>query len=366
VSPEPPIDLHASPAPSDLGAALRRIVTVVGLGLLPVVAIVTMFVVGFRGGPLSGDFHHELYPEAKLLLRGENPFPGPDTAIEGSNLVWPPVAAYLVAPLTAVPVGVADVLIIGIGLACFALSLWLVGVRDWRIYGVVSLWPEFLGEMRVSHLTPVIALLVAAAWRWRDVRGFPGALVGLAVAVKFFVWPVGVWLAATRRVHDAVLAAAVAAASLLLVLPFTSLGEYIHALSRLSKVFDQDSYNLFGLLAQAGVGDTAARIASIAAGAILLVAVWRYRSLALAVAAALVISPIVWLDYFALAALPLALARPRLSPIWFLPLATWGLEGAGIGIGDAASTVRLLLVFAIVFAVAFRGEPAVARGARPA
>ena len=45
-----------------------------------------------------------------------------------------------------------------IGLACFALSLWLIGVRDWRIYGVVALWPQFVGEMRVSHLTPVIML----------------------------------------------------------------------------------------------------------------------------------------------------------------------------------------------------------------
>lgn len=322
-----------------------------------------MFVVGVQGGPLSGDFHHELYPESKLLLRGENPFPSHDTAIGGANYVWPPVAAYLVAPLTLLPAGVADIVMVGIGIALFALSLWLVGVRDWRVYGVVALWPEFAGEMRVSHLTPVIAILLAAAWRWRDARGVPGALVGLAVAVKFFVWPVGVWLAASRRYRDAALAALVAGASLLLVLPFTSLRDYAHALSRLGKVFDQDSYNLFGLLVQAGASDTLARAASLVVGACLLAAVWRFQSFALAVAAALVLSPIVWLDYFALAALPLAIARPRLSPIWFLPLATWGLEGAGIGIGDASSTVRLLLVFSVVLAVAFRGEPRAARTA---
>ena len=356
VNPQPPIDLQAPPVHSDVGAALRRVCTVVGLGVLPVAAIVTMFVVGMRGGPLSGDFHHELYPEAKLLLRGENPFPAPDTPIRGSNLVWPPVAAYLVAPLTVLPVGVADVLMIGLGLVCFALSLWLVGVRDWRIYGAVALWPEFLGEMRVSHLTPVIALLLAAAWRWKDARGAPGVLIGLAVAVKFFVWPVGVWLAATRRFREAVLAAAVAGASLLLVLPFTSLQNYAHALTRLSRVFDQDSYNVYGLLVQAGASDTVGRVATLVVGVVLLAAVWRYQSFALAIGAALVISPIVWLDYYALAALPLALARPRLSAIWFAPLATWGLAGAGIGIGNASSTVRLLLVFGLVLAVAFRGE----------
>ena len=360
-TPQPPLDMQALPVQSDLGAALRRVSVVIGLGVLPIAALVTMFVVGVQGGPLSGDFHHELYPEAKLLLRGESPFPTRDTAIGGANLVWPPVAAYMVAPLTVLPPGVADVVMIAIGLVCFALALWLVGVRDWRVYGVVALWPEFAGEMRVSHLTPVIAVLLAAAWRWRDSKGIPGLVVGLAVAVKFFVWPVGLWLAATGRVRDTALAAGVAASSLLLVLPFTSLHDYVHALLRLGKVFDQDSYNVYGLFVQAGAGDTTARAATVVVGVAMVAAVWRYRSFTLAVAAALVLSPISWLDYYALAALPLAIARPRLSPIWFLPLATWGLEGAGIAIGDARSTVRLLIVFLVVFVVAFRSEPRIDR-----
>ena len=239
---------------------------------------------------------------------------------------------------------------------CFALALWLVGVRDWRVYGVVGLWPEFVAEMRVSHLTPVLAVLLAGAWRWRDSRGVPGALVGVAMAVKFFVWPVGIWLAATRRLRDVALTALVAVSSLLLVLPFTSLRDYADALSRLTDAFDQESYNVFGLLVQAGAGETIARAATVVAGASLMVGVWRFKSFSLAVATALGVSPIVWLDYYALAALPLALARPRLSAIWFLPLVTWGLEGAGIGFGDAPSTARLLLVFTAVFAVAFKGE----------
>ena len=91
---------------------------------------------------------------------------------------------------------------------------------------------------------------------------------------------------------------------------------------------------MYGLLVQAGVSDAPARIAMLVVGAVLLAGTWRYRSLALALAAAFALSPIVWLDYFTLAALPLALARPRLTWIWFVPLVTWGAEGAGIGIGD--------------------------------
>lgn len=75
---------------------------------------------------------------------------------------------------------------------------------------------------------------------------------------------------------------------------------------------------------------------------------------------------IVWLDYFTLAALPLALARPRLSWIWFVPLVTWGAEGAGIGIGDVRTDLRVLVVFCVVLAVAFRGEPRDAGEVRPA
>ena len=198
-----------------------------------------------------------------------------------------------------------------------------------------------------------------------------GAPVGLAVAVKFFVWPVALWLAAVRRTREALLAALVAGASLLLVLPFMGLDDYAHRLSRLGRAFDQDSYTVYGLLVQAGASDTVARGATFAVGGALLAGMFRYRSFALAIAAALVLSPIVWLDYFALAALPLALARPRLSAIWFLPIATWGIEGAGLGIGDVSGIARLLVVFGLVFWVAFshdlgawRAAPARYRPAR--
>ena len=69
---KPPIDLQTQPK-SDFRAALTRVGTIVVLGILPIAALVTMFVVGVTGGPLSGDFHYELYPQAKILLHGDNP-----------------------------------------------------------------------------------------------------------------------------------------------------------------------------------------------------------------------------------------------------------------------------------------------------
>ena len=72
---------------------------------------------------------------------------------------------------------------------------------------------------------------------------------------------------------------------------------------------------------------------------------------------------IVWLDYFSLAAVPLAIVRPVLSPIWLLPLLTWGAPGTGLGIGDPLQILRVLGVFAIVLGVAARAEHDLRRGA---
>ena len=346
-----------------MSPALRRSLELVFLGALPIVVAVAMFAAASSSGSLAADFHNELYPEAKQLLDWENPFPGPDYPLEeGTNQVWPPVAA-LVAPLTILPAAAADWTIAILGLAVAMLSLRIVGVRDWRVYGAFALWPAVIGEIRVSHLTAFLCLLIALAWRYREHAGAPGAAIGVAVAIKFFVWPVGVWLAAIGKAREALLAAAIAGASLLLVLPFTGLDEYVRTLLDLGRTFDQDSTSVFGFLAQIGVPDTAARVVALAFGLALIAESWRRASLGLAVAACLVLSPIVWLDYYAIAAVPLAIVRPRLAWAWLAPLATWGLLGAGIGSGDAWGSARVLIVFAIVFAVIVRGEREAARGA---
>jgi hypothetical protein len=321
-----------------------------------------MLLVGHGDGSFADDFHHEIYPQAKEMLAGRNPYPPPDfDPTVAPNFIWPPVVAFLHAPLTVLPIGAADFVMVVLGLAGFALALWLVGVRDWRVYGVVALWPQVAGEMRVSHLTPALCVLAALVWRTRHSRSAPGLAAGAAVALKFFVWPLTVWLASRRRYGAAALALGIASASLLLVVPFTPLDDYIRALLQLGRGFDQDAYTLFGLVVQSGGPEWLGRAVTLVAGVALLAATWRWRSFSLALAAALTLSPIVWLDYFAIAAVALAIARPRLSAVWFLPLATWGMSGAGFGTGDAGEIARLLLVFAVVFAVAFHREPDRAR-----
>ena len=337
--------------------AVRRTLTLLVFGVAPVLVAIAMFAVTRDDNSLSLDFHNELYPEAKLLLDWENPFPGPDaTLYYGHNLIWPPLAAFLVAPFTLLSPAAADWAIAFAGLAAFMASLRVVGVRDWRVYGAFALWPEVIGEIRVSHLTPFLCLLTAVAWRYREARWTSGVAIGVAGAIKFFLWPLGVWLAAIGRARETLAAAAVAGASLLLLLPFTSFDDYLRTLIRLGKTFDQDSYSPFGFLAQIGVDEAVARGVSVAIGIALLVACWRRASLGLAIAAALVLSPIVWLDYYAVVAVPLAAVRPRLSAVWLAPLATWGLLSAGIGAGNGWGSARVLIVFTIVFLVIVQAE----------
>jgi alpha-1,2-mannosyltransferase len=336
---------------------LARPITVLVLGVLPVVLIVAALTHWQRDGTLAWDFHHELYPQAQTMLDGDDPYPSAEhDPRTGTNWVWPPGAAALVAPLTVLPAAAADVVVALLGLACFATALWVVGVRDWLVYGAFALWPPVFVEPGLAHLTPSLALVAAVAWRARDAGRRPGVAVGIGIAVKLLVWPLLVWLAASGRKSAAAVGALVAAASLVLILPFTSFTDYGDALLRLGRAFDQDSYSVFGLVVQAGGPEAVGRALTVALGGALLLGTWRYRSFTLAIAAALAISPIVWLDYFALAAIPLAVVRPRFSLVWLVPLATVGLEGAGLEIGDTAGSLRTLAAYGVVFAVAFRAE----------
>ena len=335
---------------------IKRILSIVLLGVVPVVTLVAMLMVAHPNS-IALDFRNELYPEAKEILAWRNPFPVDGTDLyRGQNLIWPPLAALIAAPLTIFSPMTANILIALIGLLFYALTLWFVGVRDWRVYGAFALWPQVAGEMRVGHLTPLLCVLVAVAWRYRDRQVAPGLALGVAGAVKFFVWPLGVWFIAIGRGRAALVAAVFAAASLLLVLPFTGLDDYVRTLLDLGRTFDQDSYSVFGLLMQLESPETLARVVMLVTGAAVLFYCWRRASFTAAIAAALLLSPIVWLDFYALVAIPLAVVMPRFSLVWLVPLATWGLPSSGIGAGTTWGVTRALITFAIVFAVTVRLE----------
>src|SRR5579862_4899872 len=270
---------------------------------------------------------------AKAVLHGRSPFP-PATA-EGvahfDKFVYPPSTALLFAPLAGVPLKVAQVVMLVLAIACVVAALRLLDVTDWRCYGVAVMSAPAVNSLALGAVTPLLLVGVAAGWRYRDRPGLSGAVVGLTTLGKLFLWPVGLWLLATRRLR-ATLVAVVTATGLVLVgwavIGFAGFRSYPHLLRVLARAEEGTSYSPVALF---GLSGSAAGLLTVLLGALVVLAVLLAargaggdrRSLALAVIGSLLVTPIVWLHYFLLLFVPNGLYRPRLSPLWFAPVLLW-------------------------------------------
>jgi hypothetical protein len=306
---------------------------------------------------------------------GENPYVDPDSVDEHAHApyAYPPLLAIVLIPATVLPHDVsgsspAGVLVSLLLIGCVVGTLALLDVRDWRCYPIALLYPPTLENVEYGAIGPVLALLVALAWRYRDRFGAAAASLGTVIALKVFLWPLVVWLAATRRWRAAVGAAAVAAALTLgswAVIGFDGIADYPDLLRRLSDVEAENSYSAYAMLVTLGLPSTLARLAVAAAALGLLVLGWRVarrggdgdrRALTFALAAGVVLTPILWLHYLVLLVVPIALARPRLSALWLVPLAMTVFElldlYRGWPRGDGWALLSVVAVVTFVFATA--------------
>ena len=234
------------------------------------------------------------------------------------------------APLGALPFAVAAALFVLLSAAALILALRLLGVVDWRCYGVALASIPALGALRLGTFTPLLLLALAVAWRFRERALVCATATGLAVAVKLFLWPLVVWLVLSRRIASAALAAAIAVVVTVAAwgaLGFAGMTDYPALLSSLTASVQAKGWSVVSLSVAAGASATAGKlVAAAAAATLLLVAAVLRRdvvSFAFAVAAAIVLSPIVWLHYFLLVAAPVALVSPALSPVWAVLLIFW-------------------------------------------
>ncbi|MDH4338885.1 MAG: DUF2029 domain-containing protein [Thermoleophilia bacterium] len=336
-------------------------------------------------GGLQIPFDFEVFLRAAESVRdGESPYVDPDLVVsEGQSApyVYPPVLAFLVTPLTLLPETVRGsstpgVLFTLILIACTVGALFALGIRDWRCYPVALLYPVTLENFEYGAIGPVLALLVALGWRYRDQGAQVAAAIGLAVVLKVFLWPLVVWLAATRR-WKAAAGAAGTAVGLALVswaaIGLHGLSEYPALLRRLSDVEAENSYSAFALLRAVDVPEIAARGVVVAACAGLILLAWRAahdfdadrderdrRSLTLALAAGFVLTPILWLHYLVLLVIPIGLARPRLSALWFAPLTLTVFEALdwyrGWPRGDGRALASVAVLVSLVFVVSVKSR----------
>jgi alpha-1,2-mannosyltransferase len=313
---------------------------------------------------------------AAAILHGRSPYVAPDPhhLAGGDKFVYPPATGLFFAPFVFLPATLAHAFVLLLTTACVPAALRLLDVRDWRCYGLALATAPVVDATSLGTISSFLLLGAAAAWRLRDRPAAVGACTAASAVAKLVLWPLGIWLLATRRSRAAIWAALVAGALVAggwAVIGFAGLGSYPHLLGVLSHLEAAQSYSLLG---RAGLSGTSARLFELvlcAAAATGVVIAARgsdgdRRAFSLAVVCALLVTPVLWLHYLVLLFVPIALHRPRLSPLWFAPLAFWATPLSHVH-GDS---VRPMLALALVALIGLRvlrapEPPVAARRALP-
>jgi hypothetical protein len=319
-----------------LRAAGARLIAPVAVGLAAV-AFAHSLLVDVHAGYIGSDFQGTLWDTGRTIWAGHNPYPAPDSGAllqAGNPAVYPPFSLLGALPFALLPFGAAITAFDLVNAAALATALWLVGLRDWRCYGLALFSVPFLGAVVMGQPDGLLALGCAVAWRGRDRRLLGPAAVAAMVAAKLYLWPLLVWLWLSGRGGQAVRAALLTAAATVTAwafIGFDGLTAYPSLLAADTHAFQGRGHSLVAAAMRLGLP----AVTGLAAGAVLAIAaaVWAGRTIdrptrdrrlfAAAVGAAMVLTPIMWTHYLVVLFVPLALARPRLGPAWFVTLAFW-------------------------------------------
>jgi hypothetical protein len=334
-----------------------RAATITLFGVFPSLTLVGLVALSVANGRHGTDFH-TFWQSGRDVLHGRSPYPSLSSLPRHANpqtfapFVYPPVAAFSMAPLSLLPFGVAKIVFLALDLAAVGLALRLLGVLDWRCYAVAFASVPVYAATALGTVSPLLLLGVAAAWRYRERAGAAGLLVAYVITAKLFLWPLWLWLVRTRRFRAAAVAAVasvVAVAGSWAAIGFAGLREYPRLLGRLTELVGPRSYSPYALGRAVGLSGGTSQLVVYAVAALALCAAALFvkgdrRVLVAAVGIALLATPIVWPHYFVLLFLPIALVRRTLSPLWAAPLLFW----LRYSPWSHESTPRILGVFAIV------------------
>lgn len=340
---------------------VARLASLAFCGVLPALVLVLVFAASISDGSYGIDFR-QFYRAAEAILAGQDPYPNDDALLTASGrpYVYPPLPGILIAPMTLLSLEVASVIAMSTLVVVALAVLWVLGVRDWRCYGVFLLWPPVISAIQTGNPTLWLALAAALVWRFRDDLRISAPSLGVTLAIKFLLWPLGLWLLVTRRFAAAIGAALIGGVLLLgawAVIGFTGLVEYPDLLRRLEETIGDDAYTLFNLLEELGAPNAVALAGWLGLGVGLLLACVHLArrgdersAFVLALSAALALTPLVWLHYFAFLVVAVAIVRPRLGLVWFIPLAMFVATGSGDP--SPAQTAVTLLAAAATIALA--------------
>jgi len=300
------------------------------LELLAFVCFPALLLLAFIAVPAHATYawdFHAFWGAAANLDHGRSPYTDLGANPSGTPYpayLYPPLLAELLMPLGFLPFLTAAALFIAGSIVALLAALRLLGVRDWRCYGLAFLWLPVLHGLRLGTLTPLLVLAIAAAWRLRG-RGAGTALSVFATSLKLFLWPVTA-LDAVRRPLRVLVLAAVFLLGGWAVIGFAGLTSYPSLLHETQRYWERDGYGVAAIAVHAGVPSVVTDAVLLATGLLVLAVLVRLEpraAVAGAVALACLVSPVSWLHYSTLLLVPVALFRPRLHWTWFVPLLLW-------------------------------------------
>jgi hypothetical protein len=346
---------------------LRDCIGILVFGLIPLALPIFLIVYLVHHGSYGhdGNFYdlHTMWLAGRDVAHGRSPYP----------FVYPAPAAVMMVPIGVLPWRAAVVVFFILSTAAVFATLRILGVRDWRCYGACLVALPAASAIWIGTLSPLLALAAACAWRWRDRRAVPVLALTAVVVTKLFLWPLFIWLLATRRLRTAIFGVAtivgVTAVAWALI-GFRGLLSYPKNLAGVASIEQYKGYSTVAVLhafGLTGVGlvAAAALIGALALSAVIVLARRRggdVASFAASIGAALLISPIVWVHYLVLLFVPIAVVRQRLSGLWLLPLVLWPLAGQESG-GSIPRLVLVLLVVVFWLASIARARPGASNGA---
>jgi alpha-1,2-mannosyltransferase len=298
---------------------------------------VTDFVINVRAGIFGADFRGTIWQAGRDILHGNSPYPAPNVATlahAGNPAVYPAATLVAASPLGLLPFTVSAILWDIAAIVALFAALRIINIRDWRIYGVVFLSFPAASSLQLGQLDAFLALGCALVWRWRHRPGARLAIVlATVVLAKVFLWPLLVWTLAIGRRRQSVAAAATAVSVVIAgwaAIGFAGFAGYPRLLSALINAYGSKGYSLMALGTRVGLSSNAARLLPLVALIGLCALCIKFAragreesSFFVAVAAAILGSPILWLHYVLVLFVALAVVRPRFSAVWFVPVALW-------------------------------------------
>lgn len=310
-------------------------------GLFVVVPLIVTagLILIFAGGDahlFASDFQRSYWPAAQSILRGNSPYVAPRLLdlTRDVGFAYPAVGALAVTPLGVLPPLAGGAIFTLLNLLALPLSLYLLGVRDVRVYGITFLWLPTIAAWETANVSLLLVLLgISLAWRYRDRPYISGVTIALLISIKPITWPLILWLLGSRRRRA--LAWSVGTGLVLNLLAWTTLGwGEVARFTALMEAFAHQGARIgftgVTLLLHLGVADGAAYVLGLSLGAAACSATFitalrghERTAMVACVAAILFATSIVWLHYFVLLIVPLALVRPRLSALWAVPLLMW-------------------------------------------